>query len=130
MNLDEFTEAYFECLCWVGFYYPTESSEGEPLDDSKASPLWSDLPERIQMQILSDCGSFQEMAGTLIEGEEDKAGHDFCLTRNGHGAGFWDGDWPSPDGMELTRMSKTFKSQTLVAWHGNSEDSYEYELQS
>jgi hypothetical protein len=24
------------------------------------------------------------------------AGHDFWLTRNGHGVGFWDGDWLEP----------------------------------
>ena len=30
------------------------------------------------------------------EREAAMAGHDFWLTRNGHGAGFWDGDWPLP----------------------------------
>lgn len=25
--------------------------------------------------------------------ECERIGHDFWLTRNGHGAGFWDGDW-------------------------------------
>lgn len=30
------------------------------------------------------------------------AGHDFALTRNGHGAGFWDGDLPDALGDRLT----------------------------
>jgi len=35
------------------------------------------------------------------------AGHDFALTRNGHGAGFWDGDLPEALGERLTAASKT-----------------------
>lgn len=34
------------------------------------------------------------------------AGHDFALTRNGHGAGFWDGDLPDDLGARLTEASK------------------------
>lgn len=34
------------------------------------------------------------------------AGHDFALTRNGHGAGFWDGDLPEALGERLTAASK------------------------
>jgi hypothetical protein len=33
------------------------------------------------------------------------AGHDFALTRNGHGAGFWDGDLPEELGERLTKAS-------------------------
>ena len=29
-------------------------------------------------------------------------GHDLLLTRNHHGAGFWDGDWPKGVGKRLT----------------------------
>lgn len=32
----------------------------------------------------------------------EMAGHDFALTRNGHGAGFWDGDLPEALGQRLT----------------------------
>lgn len=34
------------------------------------------------------------------------AGHDFALTRNGHGAGFWDGDLPDALGDRLTEACK------------------------
>lgn len=34
------------------------------------------------------------------------AGHDFWLTRAGHGAGFWDGDLPQALGERLTAASK------------------------
>lgn len=36
-----------------------------------------------------------------------QAGHDFALTRNGHGAGFWDGDWPVYGDL-LTKASESF----------------------
>ena len=41
------------------------------------------------------------------------AAHDFWLTRNGHGAGFWDGDWPDEIGKQLTALSKEFGEQWL-----------------
>ena len=38
----------------------------------------------------------------------DHAAHDFILTRNGHGAGFWDGDWSEPIATKLTELCKKF----------------------
>jgi hypothetical protein len=35
--------------------------------------------------------------------------HDFWLTRNGHGAGFWDGDYPKKLGEQLTELAHTFR---------------------
>jgi len=43
------------------------------------------------------------------EGDEwDYAAHDFILTRNHHGAGFWDGGWHAPWGERLTALAHTF----------------------
>ena len=39
--------------------------------------------------------------------EWSHAGHDFWLTRNGHGAGFWDGDWPEPYATQLTEICQS-----------------------
>ena len=36
----------------------------------------------------------------------DKVGHDLWLTRNGHGAGFWDGDYADDVGEALTKISE------------------------
>ena len=45
----------------------------------------------------------------LSEGDYwDYAAHDFILTRNGHGAGFWDGDWSEPIATKLTELCKKF----------------------
>jgi hypothetical protein len=34
--------------------------------------------------------------------------HDFWLTRNHHGAGFWDGDYPEPLGKQLTELAHSY----------------------
>ena len=38
----------------------------------------------------------------------EKVMHDFWLTRNGHGAGFWDGDYPEALGALLTVLAEKF----------------------
>ena len=45
----------------------------------------------------------------LSEGDYwDYAAHDFILTRNGHGSGFWDGDWSEPMATKLTELCDKF----------------------
>jgi hypothetical protein len=56
----------------------------------------------------SDCQEFLEANTSEIDGNYEEAGHDFWLTRNGHGAGFWDGDWSEPAATRLTQCSKMF----------------------
>jgi hypothetical protein len=54
-----------------------------------------------------------------------RAGHDFWLTREGHGAGFWDGDYPEPQATRLTKASKAYGGFDLYIGddgmiHGNT----------
>ena len=35
----------------------------------------------------------------------DQLAHDWILTRNRHGAGFWDGDWVEPVASHLTNLA-------------------------
>jgi len=44
--------------------------------------------------------------------ESELAGHDFWLTRAGHGAGFWDGDWSEPAATKLTDACKAYSDQS------------------
>lgn len=63
---------------------------------------------------VKDCQDFVKKAGNLIKVlKPSQVGHDFWLTRNGHGAGFWDGDYPENIGEELTKISKLFGSSDL-----------------
>lgn len=47
-----------------------------------------------------------DFEGTTGERQAAMAGHDFWLTRCGHGAGFWDGDWPKAIGDALSEMAR------------------------
>lgn len=103
--LDTFTLQYIETLLW------SESDEhGKPLEG-----LYSvdDLAPETLEAIKEDCAGFQKSQSGHIVGREELAGHDFCLTRNGHGAGFWDGDWPEEAGEVLTIASKPFGTMDL-----------------
>lgn len=84
-NLDSFTLAYVESALWS-----STSEEGEPLDG-----LYSidDIHPDTLAEMVKDCEDFRESFGQFTAADEERAGHDFWLTRNGHGAGFWDGDW-------------------------------------
>ena len=75
-----FIAAFFEALFW---------SEGEAFYDLS----YTDLEDDDAKELISDCLGFLSEASTLLAKTSltfDSAGHDFLLTRNGHGAGFWD----------------------------------------
>lgn len=60
-------------------------------------------------QAIEDCQSFLESlspkAKRAVNGNLERSGHDLVLTRNHHGAGFWDGDWDDSIQEELTRSA-------------------------
>jgi hypothetical protein len=68
----------------------------------------AELYELFLRECVIDCLSFySRIACYLSNGEEARAGHDFWLTRNGHGAGFWDGDWPEHGDM-FTKIAQGY----------------------
>lgn len=113
MPLASFINGYITCALW-------SSNDGEePLDANHSD---EDLAEETFEQMRKDCQRFYHDNVHLIKGEDftapldhdidSRAGHDFWLTRCGHGAGFWDGDWPKY-GEALTEASKAFRSVDL-----------------
>lgn len=79
-QLDEFTRSYVECAFWL---------LDEELEDEGLSFLDLD-PESLALMV-ADCAAFQAARAELPEGYSlGQAGMDFWLTRNRHGAGFWD----------------------------------------
>lgn len=87
--LDEFTRGYLDCAEWL-------------LDDEVDRDKLRGWTKRAIGKAAADCAAFQRDNASLLERYEDatgrdmaSAGHDFFLTRNGHGTGFWDrGDDP------------------------------------
>ena len=97
-ELDDFTLAYLECALWSS----TDNSRddgGDPLDDNYGA---EDMAPECLAQAVEDCRAFQADYGSHFEGLDAQAGHDFWLTRNRHGAGFW--DRPDLYGQESARL--------------------------
>lgn len=89
----EFLEGYFEAALWS-----STDEDGNPLDDSHGSDDMSSECLRAMQEtctdfINSNSANLAEYADRM-KGSEwsagSRAGHDFWLTRNGHGTGFWD----------------------------------------
>lgn len=103
----DFVEAYIEGLLFT---------EEEALGLSGADVLTEDLFSNGAFQaIYTECadfffGEYAEMEAAIAEFPHygfSQAGHDFWLTRNGHGAGFWDRGI-GKHGEELTKASKDY----------------------
>lgn len=68
--------------------------------------------------IKHDCMKFETAWQSTIAGREYQAGQDFWFTRNGEGAGFWDGDWGEDEGQLLTKAAKKFKEVGVSVENG------------
>jgi hypothetical protein len=100
---DAFLEAYLECALWCGFIDDKDNSAHDMTD------IAAETLERIR----KECAAFVTYNADDIADRLASAGHDFYLTRNHHGAGFWDGDWPGDAGQRLTENAHAYGSQDL-----------------
>ena len=110
--LDAFTQGYIECA-----FFTESGEEDSPCEGASFDDLH---PDTLQAMI-DDCRDFQELAKRSLDlaydyatraYDESQAGHDFWLTRNGHGAGFWDRGLGAV-GDKLTKDAKTFGAADL-----------------
>jgi hypothetical protein len=111
--LDAFTRAYLECLLWAETDNADESG-GEPLDRNYD---FYDFDPGSLDKAVEDCRRFQEENAADLAlynhpqwSAAELGGHDFWLTRNGHGAGFWDRTECLPKGARdrLTAAAKKY----------------------
>lgn len=97
--------------------WSTSGDDGEPLDDNHGV---EDFAPNTLEGLRADALSFWNRMYYYLDQETPKfngnraemAGHDFWLTRCGHGAGFWDGDWPVY-GKTLTTLSQFYGNVDL-----------------
>lgn len=120
LGLYLFFESYIETL----FFTSRVDGDGEDPGMDFDGMSWGDMIAPALLESLNDCKGFLDMAWEVLEracmetgNDLAMAGHDFALTRNGHGAGFWDGDW-SEWGDELTNIAKSFGSADIYLHHG------------
>ena len=107
--LDDTTRQYLATALWS-----STGDDGEPLD---AEFTIADFAPEAAAAARTDMDSFLEANADLLEQaralvpsyDDEAVAHDFWLTRNGHGAGFWDRGLGSV-GDELTKNAKPFGS--------------------
>jgi hypothetical protein len=118
LQFDQFTLACLEAALW------STSNDDDFLDAQY--DIRDFAPETLE-KLKADCKSFQASQAwqaAIAEddpragrrqryGCEESGGHDFWLTRCGHGAGFWDGDWKEPHASALDALSKQFGNVDL-----------------
>lgn len=104
--LDTITHHYLVCALWA-----SSGEDGEWLDYGRDI---SDIAPETRTQARDDVSNFV----ALLQREginwqdamtHEQFGHDFWLTRNGHGAGFWDRGLDAL-GDTLTKWADTFKA--------------------
>jgi hypothetical protein len=110
---DEFIDGYITCALWSSTDESTPSG-GYPLDQNYDT---DDIAPESRAKMEADCKAF--LASNIDDIPADKmasAGHDFWLTRNGHGAGFWareEGFYPEDAGQRLTDAAHAFGESNL-----------------
>lgn len=106
---DRALDAYIICALWSSI-----GEDGSTPLDNIADP--DDVDDRARDDMREDVRAFIQLC--MAEGLElairdaEQTGHDFWLTRNHHGAGFWDrglGDV----GDKLTKLAQSFGSSDL-----------------
>lgn len=100
----DFVGAYLEAALWS-----STDDEGDPLDGKYS---FSDISTEAIKRADRDCAMFVLFNKKWITNYK-LAGHDFWLTRCGHGAGFWDGDWPEEAGERMTKSAEMFGNVDL-----------------
>ena len=107
----EFIDGYLECALWTSD--DSEEGRGEFLD---ATFGVRDIAPESMQKAVEECNQFYAANSKDLDSVENmgKAGHDFWLTRNGHGAGFWEkSDYEEEMGKRLTESSKSFGEKLL-----------------
>ena len=99
--MDLNVKQYLETALWS-----TNDDAGEPLDSNY--DLEDLSPEAVD-KANEDWSNFIKKAGSLLDNLSlSDVAHDFWLTRNRHGAGFWDGDYSEETGKKLTEIAHSF----------------------
>ena len=114
--LDLFTRGYIE----AAFF--TETGDGDDAERDLEHASVAELAPDALARAVRDCAAFQAEAAkplwsayNLRNYEPEQAGRDFWLTRNGHGAGFWDRPELESFGAEIGSIGETLSAHARRA---------------
>lgn len=128
-DFDDFLDGYTTAMLWANTYrYNRETGEIEPADCVGDEDR---LTDNARARLAEDARAFYDWAAEILPTDEDGdirwpytgeragqwtggelAGHDFALTRSGHGAGFWDRGL-GEIGDRLSDMARSYGSADL-----------------
>lgn len=133
-----FFRAYLECAVWSSTdVHPDDrpaEREADEEDDPEGGPeempepqaleeygfSADDISTEAEEYLKEDARAFWAEHRELLKENPGRAGHDFWLSRNGHGAGFFDGDW-GQHGDALQKAAKVYGSEDLCISEDGSE---------
>ena len=113
MKLNEFILGYITCAIWASIGDDEQSLDEKYNGDDIAPEARKAMEKDCEKFIAKNETALGDYAET-VGGEWEYMGHDFWLTRNGHGAGFWDRGI-GETGDKLTEASKGFGEVDLYA---------------
>lgn len=109
--LTDFVDGYIDCALWCGVIAEVEEGDtGHSIDEHYVDQLSAEALETLEADAVDFFNAHQDI---LEPYDKSRAGQDFWLTRNGHGAGFWDGGYSSPEYQTLTMDAKAYGSCDL-----------------
>ena len=116
-QLDYFVKGYCIALLWASIYHDQDRETF--LDENHCI---DDISSRSMKIIRNECQMFMNHAhDTLDNGDLEQHGHDFFMTRQGHGVGFYDRDLPKDKAKTLDRIARGFREQYIYAHNGKVE---------
>lgn len=121
-EINDFLMAYMVCALW---------SSHEASNEPNPDPLESnfsiyDLTDEAIGKMKADCEKFVKENDDLLASsdlEQEQQGHDFWLTRNRHGSGYWDRGL-GEIGEKLTEAAHGFGE--AVIYNGDDGKIYHY----
>lgn len=111
--LPKFVDAYLEAAIWS-----TTDRNGDPFD---AKYSIQDFSKKAIAEAVEDCNTFIQWNRKDLEasgGSVGQHGHDLWLTRNGHGAGFWDRGYDEELADRLSDAARSLGELGIYADHG------------
>lgn len=106
-QIETFIQAYLTCAIW-------SSTDADDIALDRNFSI-EDINEESLKDAKDECKEFIALNDVIFDtyGDYSQHGHDFWLTRNHHGAGYWDRGYPSKVGDILTRKSHEYGETDL-----------------
>lgn len=105
---DPFLRGYLDCALFTTDPHPPGGCDY--IESGRSVELFPKLPEPFIEKAKTDCAKFESENAELLAkaGDFEQNGSDFWYTRNGHGIGFWDRDYPDDVADPLTEAAEKF----------------------